>query len=383
MGGSMVGQLKALKSGLKFGLGAFALLAVLSGCLTNDTSNPNTPTAPTITSNPQSVTVNVGGTTTFSVTATGSGTLTYQWQKNMADIAGATSASYTTPAIVALDNNARFRCIVTNTVGTATSTDAVLTLGLSAPTISTPPLNVTVNENGTATFTVVAAGGGTLTYQWRVNGTAVTNGGGISGATLATLIITNVQANEGGNIFTCVVTNSAGSVTSAGGVLSVNVPVTTKALNAGAQDNFNSFLDIDIMMDFTIGEVNAPPRIDGDIDLFFGFGSLGAAIYSPDVAKSGIGGNPGFDSAQKLSPARVTPIRTVSVNFGSITNKAQIDSLWASATPVTNGRLPIAIGDTFLAQSNLGLVVLIQVSALVVANPGGLSTVTLTGKTKF
>ena len=53
--------------------------------------------APTITTQPANQTVNAGQTATFSVTATGTAPLSYQWQKNGANITGATSASYTTP----------------------------------------------------------------------------------------------------------------------------------------------------------------------------------------------------------------------------------------------------------------------------------------------
>ena len=63
----------------------------------------------------------MGHTANFSVTATGTGPFTYQWQKNSANISGATSSSYTTPATVSGDNGATFRVIVTNSAGSATS----------------------------------------------------------------------------------------------------------------------------------------------------------------------------------------------------------------------------------------------------------------------
>ena len=49
--------------------------------------------------------------------------------------------------------------------------------GTTGPTITTQPASQTVTEGATATFSVVASGQGTLTYQWRRGGTA------ISGAT--------------------------------------------------------------------------------------------------------------------------------------------------------------------------------------------------------
>ena len=81
---------------------------------------------PSITTQPASQTVTAGQTATFSVVAAGTAPLTYQWLKNNANISGATSASYTTPATVSDDNSATFRVVVTNSVTTITSHPATL-----------------------------------------------------------------------------------------------------------------------------------------------------------------------------------------------------------------------------------------------------------------
>lgn len=86
---------------------------------------------PTITGQPANATVTVGQSATFSVTATGSA-LTYQWQKNGANIAGATASTYTTPATIFDDNGAAFRCVVTGTGGSATSSAATLVVNSTA-----------------------------------------------------------------------------------------------------------------------------------------------------------------------------------------------------------------------------------------------------------
>ncbi|GAB7129168.1 hypothetical protein JCM19000A_36760 [Silvimonas sp. JCM 19000] len=83
---------------------------------------------PAITTQPAAKTAAVGQTATFSVVASGSG-LTYQWLKNGAVINGATSASYTTPALAATDNGAAFTVIVTDSSGNkTTSNQALLTV---------------------------------------------------------------------------------------------------------------------------------------------------------------------------------------------------------------------------------------------------------------
>ncbi len=91
----------------------------------------STTAAPSITTHPASQSVTAGQTATFSVAATGTAPLTYQWQKNGANISGATSSSYTTPATTTADNGSTFRVIVSNSVGSATSNSATLTVGSS------------------------------------------------------------------------------------------------------------------------------------------------------------------------------------------------------------------------------------------------------------
>ena len=96
-----------------------------------------TASTPTITAQPQDQTVVQGQSATFGVAASGSPTLTYQWQRNQVNINGATSPTYTTPATSASDNGAKFRCIVTNPFGTATSNEVTLTVQPPPPALAT------------------------------------------------------------------------------------------------------------------------------------------------------------------------------------------------------------------------------------------------------
>src|SRR5262249_50367992 len=85
-------------------------------------------TAPTITTQPADRTVSSGQTATFTVVASGTAPLSYQWRKNGTAISGATSASYTTPAETTADSGATFSVVVTNSAGSVTSRNAVLTV---------------------------------------------------------------------------------------------------------------------------------------------------------------------------------------------------------------------------------------------------------------
>jgi hypothetical protein len=109
---------------------------VVSNAAGSVTSTPGTltiagPTAPAITTQPAGQTVTVGQTATFSVTAGGTPPPTYQWQKNGANISGATAASYTTPPSVAIDDGTPFDVVVSNSVGSVTSASATLAVHLA------------------------------------------------------------------------------------------------------------------------------------------------------------------------------------------------------------------------------------------------------------
>ena len=103
------------------------------------TSVPQGNGAPQITTQPASQTVTSGQSATFTVVATGSPAPTYQWQKDHSNIAGATSASYSTPATTTSETGETFDVVVTNSIGTVTSVSALLTV--NAPGSTPPPVN--------------------------------------------------------------------------------------------------------------------------------------------------------------------------------------------------------------------------------------------------
>jgi hypothetical protein len=77
------------------------------------------------------------------------------------------------------------------------------------PVVNNQPTNVTVRENGHATFAVVALGRPPLSYQWYADGTLIT------AATNRTLALNPVFTGGQGTNFTVVIKNDSGSVTSA------------------------------------------------------------------------------------------------------------------------------------------------------------------------
>ncbi len=192
----------------------------LSGCAgvvaNSGTSQPSS--APTVTAQPTSISVIIGQTASFTVVAGGTAPLSYQWQKNGANISGATAASYTTPATTSADSGATFRVVVSNASGTVTSAAATLTVSATAvaPTITTQPVSRTVTAGQTANFTVVAGGTAPLSYQWRKSGV------NIAGATGASYTTPATTSADSGATFSVVVSNTAGTVTSAAATLTVS-----------------------------------------------------------------------------------------------------------------------------------------------------------------
>ena len=94
---------------------------------TSSSSTTTTVSAPTITAQPASQTIAVGGAASFSVTATGSDTLTYQWYKDSSAISGATASTYAISSVAASDAGSYF-VTVSNSGGTSTSSAATLTV---------------------------------------------------------------------------------------------------------------------------------------------------------------------------------------------------------------------------------------------------------------
>ncbi|MBI4661193.1 MAG: immunoglobulin domain-containing protein [Verrucomicrobia bacterium] len=171
--------------------------------------------APTVTVQPQSQRVCLGGPVTLSVTATGSPPLSYTWLKGLATIPGATSSRLEFASVQTSDAGA-YRVRVQNGSGAVTSVTATLEV-LTEPKITLQPKSQTANEEADVTFTVsVIICREPAQYQWKKNLVP------IAGATGSSLLLQNVQSSDAGS-FQVVVTDAAGkSATSSAAVLKIN-----------------------------------------------------------------------------------------------------------------------------------------------------------------
>ena len=101
----------------------------------------------------------------------------------------------------------------------------------NAPEIYWQPTNTTAIEDGTVGFSLLVTNQASVSYQWKLNAT------NLPGAKSPVITLTNLSLGWNGATFNCVVSNAAGSITSAPAILTVipdtNPPVVVQANNLG------------------------------------------------------------------------------------------------------------------------------------------------------
>lgn len=172
--------------------------------------------SPAITSQPHDTTVNAGANATFTVTATGTATLAYQWLHGGLPISDATQTSLTISSAQPMDGGS-YSVVVTNAVGSATSSVATLTVSVFPPTITTQPLSRSIPVGASVILSVAATGTSPLSFQWLADSTVM------AGETNATLNLGVVQLSAAGS-YSVLVSNPYGTVASSNAVITVTVP---------------------------------------------------------------------------------------------------------------------------------------------------------------
>ena len=179
-----------------------------SNCNNNTTANNSTAivvsTASSVTTQPASQAICLGLPVTFTVAANGNPAPTVKWQKFISgvwtDISGATNLTYTIGAVGAGDAG-DYRAVFTNICGSTNTNTANLTIN-TAPAITGEPVApaAVCSGKGIRTISVTATGTG-LAYQWRKNGSPLSNDATYSGVTGSVLTITNPAMSENGASF--------------------------------------------------------------------------------------------------------------------------------------------------------------------------------------
>jgi uncharacterized repeat protein (TIGR03803 family) len=168
---------------------------------------------PVITVQPTNLLVLPGANVAFGVSVSGTAPFRYQWRFNGTNILNATSATYTIPS-VSTNKAGNYAVVITNAAGSATSSNAALTVVLS-------PKSRTNYASSTATFTATAFSPESLNYQWQKNGTNLVEGGRLLGTTNSTLTIASVSDADAAS-YSAVVSDAYGSVATSNATLTVN-----------------------------------------------------------------------------------------------------------------------------------------------------------------
>jgi len=164
----------------------------------------------TITSQPSSIYIKKGSSSTLSVVV--NGTLpSYQWYLNNIAIQGATNATYT---ILNTDigNIGNYSVTIFNNVSNVTS--SIASVNLLDPAILAQPVSQSVTLGSTVTLNSLSTGLG-LNYQWYYNGNP------IKGANAPSLTINNFDATYVGN-YNLIISNSFGTTTSKNAILTLS-----------------------------------------------------------------------------------------------------------------------------------------------------------------
>jgi alpha-tubulin suppressor-like RCC1 family protein len=194
------------------------------------------PTPPSVVVQPTNQIVGVGTNASFAVSADGTAPLAYQWFFDDAPLADGGNVSGANSNILSIVNArtndaGNYFVVITNSVGAVTSVVARLDMGFP-PIITSSPTSQTNLTGSTVAFTVVAEGTAPLNYQWRFNGTDLSDNARIIGATNSTLTISNLMTGDAGN-YEVIVMNPVGSVTSVVATLTILQPPTFTAQPVG------------------------------------------------------------------------------------------------------------------------------------------------------
>jgi RHS repeat-associated protein len=194
------------------------------------------PSSQTINYNTASSAMSISGT------SGGTGTYTYQWQScatsngTYSTISGATSSSYTTPALMA---TTYYEVVQTSGGLSVTSAPAVVNVYPALNAGSVAPASQTINYNTNAsqlTLSGVSGGSGTYSYQWQSspNNSTWTN---VSGVTATTYTPTSLTSTT---YYRVAVTSNGLTVYTSGIVVTVYAQLHAGAVGSSQSINYNT-----------------------------------------------------------------------------------------------------------------------------------------------
>lgn len=159
-----------------------------------------------ITEQPENFETCTGNDIVLSLTATGDN-LSYQWEKNGLPVASATNRVYIIKS-ASLSDAGSYQCVITSSCGEIIS-NAVQVKVNEPPVINTSPPALVSECEGNEILLAVDITGDAVSYQWKKNGSVLSNIGNISGSQTPTLRLSSVTAADAG-IYVCEITGNCG-----------------------------------------------------------------------------------------------------------------------------------------------------------------------------
>lgn len=237
--------------------------------------------------------------------------------------------------------------------------------GPTPPSITTPPAAQTVTEGATVQFTVAAAGEAPLAYQWRKGASPLSDGGNLAGANAATLTLSGVAVADAGT-YDVVVSNAAGSVTSAAALLTVNPLLVAPSITTQPSPQSAA---LGGTASFTVAASGTAPLVyqwrKGGSALSDGGNIAGAAtatltvtgvgagdVGSYDVVVTNLAGTATSGSAALTLAATVTPSGEIAYTGGAYAQN--FDTLPSAGTFTLGSAGPVGLDEAPINATGLG-----------------------------
>lgn len=198
------------------------------------------------------------------------------------------------------------------------------------PAITTQPQNRTVTAPASAVFSVTATGTAPLTYQWTENGKTV------SGATSATYTTPPTSSANNAAQFAVVITNNAGSVTSAAATLTVEQAALSITATAGNNQSATVSTVFAAPLEATVTDSSAKP-----------VANVPVALSVPASGASGTFANGGTTITVSTNGSGVATASALTANgtVGSYNATASVSGAASAATfTLTNTSASVGSG---------------------------------------
>lgn len=272
---------------------------------------PSFPSISSAVSGPEGTSLSIGGT------VFGPAPITCQWAKNGTNIVGATATTLTFSSLKTNDA-ANYTLIAKNIYGSSTSSIVALTVVSGPPVYTGGTVTNVLYAGSTLQIPVAISGSAPLTYQWYLNGTAV------SGQTTTTLKQTNLKTTQSGS-YALVASNPYGSISNVIAVVTVIASPTSPYATAVLADSPISYWRLD--------ETN------------------GVVAYDVVGANNGTynnvtQGQPGYSSSDSDKAAKFGPTipsyvdAGTNINFASAANRSFTIEAWVKG-PLQSGDVGI------------------------------------------